>query len=52
MRYIIAPKRLPILDYGVTVLDLIACVGVAAFLVLGYLAVCAGIDGYLNVMGL
>ena len=50
-KYILPPKSVPILDYGVTVLDLIACVGVAAFMVLGYLAVCAGIDGYLNVMG-
>ena len=50
-KYILPPKSVPILDYGVTVLDLIACVSVAAFMVLGYTAVCAGIDGYLNAMG-
>lgn len=49
--YIIAPKCLPVLDYGVTRLDLIVCACVIAFMVLLWQVIGAGIDGYLSIMG-
>ena len=50
-RYLITPKRVPVLDYGVTVLDVIACAAVVAFMLLMGQAFCIGIDGYLDAMG-
>lgn len=50
-RYLITPKRVPVLDYGVTVLDLIACAGVIAFMLLMWQAVGYGVEGYLQAMG-
>lgn len=51
-RYVITPKPgVPVLEYGVTVLDLLACAGVAAFMLLLVHAIGAGLDGYLEAMG-
>ena len=50
-RYLITPKQLPVLDYGVTVLDALACAGVVALMALMCQAFCIGFDGYLDAMG-
>lgn len=41
-RYLITPKRVPVLDYGVTVLDVLACAAVGAFLGTLFYAVAFG----------
>ena len=50
-RYLITPKRVPVLDYGVTVLDVLAAIGVAAFMLLMAQLVGIGIDGWLDTAG-
>ena len=55
MRYVVRPRALPVLDYGVTVLDVLLCIAVA--LIVGLFAYAAilgvghGIDGWLDACG-
>lgn len=51
-RYLITPKPgVPVLECGVTVLDALLSIGVAAFMLLLVHAIGAGFDGYLDSMG-